>query len=837
MEAGSVVRAVFEFLPSVSEELPLFTGDVIEVLSVVDEFWLLGNKDGVSGQFPSTFVEEVTIPSTKPGDRLYVCINDFSSAEPGNLSLKRGDVVVGEAGGSMETWQRGCNVWGVRGLFPTSCVKELNLSGRSRQLSERSAQAQASELPPYALGQARALMNLHAQLNEELDFREGDLIIITDLPEPGWFQGELEGRRGIFPEGFVELLGPLRSPQEPEDCQYLNNDIQEFIYEDTYDAGEGTEEEGMEEGEVFLREEEEQRDAVEEKQEEEEEEEEGGLYGVALYEFRAMEPGELDFDVGDRIRIVSTLEDGWLEGELRGQRGIFPHRFVKIEGDGQKTAKETEVAEPEEDKENSCTDYSSSHLNGSENNPEWVTYEDHTVWDLDYFERTDEQRCKYESKSAEVQTNNRGPREGGNRPDSQPYRPTAPTHRGPQRPKSTPPARPRLPPRPNHVPPKHVGPSDRNNYTNGNTRPSQPKLTHSLTLPSSHSGWSKHTKYYQNSPPESGSTSNRGTSLGQALFNLVEGHKQRKITRHASVGDADMMARNAERRSHFQKTARGSNGTLPTSITLEALAASASDLEAKLSQQLFEFEKSLTSPYSDTNMSHTASGDVLSAADLHEQSSISRHFSILDYSDEGDIIRGSSHAPASNLSRSLSLDRRRTLRPPPPRPRLQRPPAPAPYKPTRPAPRAPPRCPRQSTTPPMGNSLTSSPIFYSPDEPPTNLLDQITEAQGEFTDLSAAQEQEIQRQLEAEQELEREMELESQRQREEEKRYQLLLRLQEVEQDMEAYAHTAEELRTMLEEEEEETARMQALENLEFCNYTLETLALEQQQLQGKTIR
>lgn len=50
MEAGTVVRAVFEFLPSVSEELPLFTGDVIEVLSVVDEFWLLGNKDGVTGK-------------------------------------------------------------------------------------------------------------------------------------------------------------------------------------------------------------------------------------------------------------------------------------------------------------------------------------------------------------------------------------------------------------------------------------------------------------------------------------------------------------------------------------------------------------------------------------------------------------------------------------------------------------------------------------------------------------------------------------------------------------------------------------------------------------------
>lgn len=56
MEPGSVVRAVFEFLPSVSEELPLFPGDVIEVLSVLDEFWLLGNKDGVTGKVVEIFI-------------------------------------------------------------------------------------------------------------------------------------------------------------------------------------------------------------------------------------------------------------------------------------------------------------------------------------------------------------------------------------------------------------------------------------------------------------------------------------------------------------------------------------------------------------------------------------------------------------------------------------------------------------------------------------------------------------------------------------------------------------------------------------------------------------
>lgn len=738
-----------------------------------------------------------------------------------------------------ETWQRGCNAWGVRGLFPTSCVKELTLSGRSRQLSERSAQAQASELPPYALGQARALMSLHAQLNEELDFREGDLIIITGLPEPGWFQGELEGRRGIFPEGFVELLGPLRSPQEPVDCPYLSNDSEQFSCEE--DAGEGTEEEGVE-GEVFLREDEEQKEAVVE----EEEEEEGGVYVVALYEFRAMEPGELDFDMGDRIRVVSTLEDGWLEGELRGQRGIFPHRFVKIEDDGQKTAEETSVAEPEGDKENSRTsEYSSGHLcpNGSETDPEWRSYEDHTVWDLDYFERTEEQRWQSENRSTGAQTNSRGQRDGGSGPDAQPRRPVAPAQRGPDRPRSTPPARPRLPSRPGlparsqrHQRPS--SPTNQSNHTNGNTRSSQSKLTHSLTLHSTQPGWSQDSRYYQRRPTDGANKNSRGASLGQALFNLAQSHKQKKLTRHASVSDADMMMGSAERQQRSQQTARGSNGIMPTSITLDALATSASDLESKLSQQLFEFEKSLTTSCSDTSTSSGAPRDTSSVGDLGLQSRISRHFSILDYSDESDIFRGSSHSPVSHLlqtnSASSSLERRRSLRPPPPRPRVLRPPAPPAYKPARPAPRPPPRCPRQNTPPPTSSSLTN--VFYSPDEPAMNVLGQITERQTEFGDLAAAQEHEIQCQLEAEKELERAMELESQRQREEEEKYQLLLRLQEVEHDMEAYAHTAEELRTMLEEEEDETARTQAMENLEFCNYTLETLALEQMQLQGKTV-
>lgn len=730
-----------------------------------------------------------------------------------------------------EAWQRGCNAWGVRGLFPTSCVKELNLSGRSRQLSERSALAQALELPPYALGQARALMSLHAQLNEELDFREGDLIMITGLPEPGWFQGELEGRRGIFPEGFVELLAPLRSPQEPDDCQYLINDTQQLIYKDASDEGEGAEEEGMEDGEVFLGKEEQQKEVLVQ----EEHEDEDSIYGVALYEFRAMEPGELDFDVGDRIRIVNTLEDGWLEGDLRGQRGIFPHRFVKIEVNEQKTAEEITVVGLEAVMENECLEQSTNHIcpNDSENDPEWRVYEDHTVWDLDYFERTEEQRWHCEHKSDMDQTVQREQRKETTRADSQPPRPTPPSHS--PRHKSTPPARPRFPPRLSPPVPhqrQQVGQrssGNQSNYTNGNVRPVQPRRTQSLVLHSSQSGWSKDKAYSQRPPTDSTSTNSKSPSFSQALNTIEGGHKEQRLTRHCSMSDAGVK-RSVEARPRPQPRSRGANGILPVSITLEALAASASDLEAKLSQQLCEFEKSLTCSYSDTNMSSGASTDISSSADLNSESLISRHFSILNYSDENDIIRGSSRSPVPS-SRSSSLERRRNLRPPPPRPRALRPPAPAPYKPTRPAPRPPPRCQRQNATRPSSNAPANNPIFYAPDEPATTVP---YEGRVEFGDPTPTPEHEIQDLLDAEHKLDREFELESERQNEEEENYQLLLRLHEVENEMEEYARTVEELGAMLEEEEDETVRLQTLENLEFCNYTLETLALEQQQLQGK---
>uniref|UniRef100_A0A8C2AL07 Dynamin-binding protein n=1 Tax=Cyprinus carpio TaxID=7962 RepID=A0A8C2AL07_CYPCA len=799
MEAGSVVRAVFEFLPSVSEELPLFTGDVIEVLSVVDEFWLLGIKDGVTGQFPSTFVEPVTIPSTKTGENLYVCISDFNSVDAGNLPLKRGDVVAAES--SVDAvWMRGHNAWGSRGLFPVSCVKELELSGRSRQLSERSAAAQASELPPHALGQASALMSLHAQLDEELDFREGDVITIIGLPEPGWFQGELDGRTGVFPEGFVELLCPLRSPLEEPEPQTLQQ----------YPAY------GMEE-------------------EEEEEEEEGAVYGIALYEFRALEPGELDFDVGDRIRILTTLEDGWLEGQIHGRRGVFPHRFVKMEGQLQVVPQsETLISEPEREEERYTPDYTSTQPDCTvpEYGQECATQEDHTVWDLDYFERREEERkdehVHYMHSDQRSQGRGTTPNQSQVHPEERRQERPPPPQAQPRRASSSVQStrtgspnlgRPQLPPRPSlHALSNRKYSSSF--HTSLREPPPAPILRkQSLNPPtrtSPNSTWTRNSGNYASH--DSRNPFNSKIS--------AEKSRQKKLARHASVSDADLMSGGL----HWPwPQEQGSNG-LPTSQTLETLVVSDGDLEAKLSQQLIEFERSL--PGHGNGATEQSRWEEVSGG---RGNKVSRHFSIMDYSNENDIIRGSSHSPMEHLlpttsspsgSASSSLERRKTLRPPPPRPRVLRPPAPTnshcpqtngriapqPYRPARPAPRPPPPCPRSNAVMPGPPPPTSNPFNISPE-------------QNEFVE-------EVEY---AEDALEMEKEMEREREREQEQ-YRLLLRLEEVERDIDMYSHTAQELQAMLEEEQDETSRQQALENLEFCTYTMETLTLEQQQLQEMTL-
>ena len=53
---------------------------------------------------------------------------------------------------------------------------------------------------------------------------------------------------------------------------------------------------------------------------------------TALYSFEGQQPGDLNFQAGDRITVISKTDShfDWWEGKLRGRTGIFPTNYVTM---------------------------------------------------------------------------------------------------------------------------------------------------------------------------------------------------------------------------------------------------------------------------------------------------------------------------------------------------------------------------------------------------------------------------------------------------------------------------------------------------------------------------
>ncbi|XP_029426989.1 SH3 domain-containing protein 21 isoform X2 [Rhinatrema bivittatum] len=162
-------KASFPYNPEKPDELELLAGDTVEVLHEIEDGWWLGKKGVQIGAFPSNFVEE--LPAIPPETVPELDVSNWA----GKQRPKLGDT--------------------------TFIIKEAE-----KPKSKEKASANNQKGKEYC----KVMFNYETALQDELALKKGDVVLILqkETEDEGWWEGELDGKTGLFPDNFVILLPP-----------------------------------------------------------------------------------------------------------------------------------------------------------------------------------------------------------------------------------------------------------------------------------------------------------------------------------------------------------------------------------------------------------------------------------------------------------------------------------------------------------------------------------------------------------------------------------------------------------------------------------------------------
>ncbi|XP_029917517.1 F-BAR and double SH3 domains protein 1-like [Myripristis murdjan] len=146
-------------------------------------------------------------------------IYSYQASQSDELSVTEGEELQVIEDGDMENWLKVCNSCGQVGYVPERYVQFLCLPAKD------TAQLDTSSTGHNRRGQirgvARALYSYHGQSKEELSFQEGALIHLLRFRQgevdDGFWEGELDGRTGVFPSLVVELIRDEGEEEEEQD--------------------------------------------------------------------------------------------------------------------------------------------------------------------------------------------------------------------------------------------------------------------------------------------------------------------------------------------------------------------------------------------------------------------------------------------------------------------------------------------------------------------------------------------------------------------------------------------------------------------------------------------
>ncbi|XP_036030289.1 SH3 domain-containing kinase-binding protein 1 isoform X4 [Onychomys torridus] len=225
-------QVAFSYLPQNDDELELKVGDIIEVVGEVEEGWWEGVLNGKTGMFPSNFIKELSGES----DELGIPQDEQLSKS----SLRETTGSESDGGDSSSTKSEGANGTVAPAAIQPKKVKGVGFGDifkdKPIKLRPRSIEVEndflpvektiGKKLPPATSAPdpsktemdsrtktkdyCKVIFPYEAQNDDELTIKEGDIVTLInkDCIDVGWWEGELNGRRGVFPDNFVKLLPP-----------------------------------------------------------------------------------------------------------------------------------------------------------------------------------------------------------------------------------------------------------------------------------------------------------------------------------------------------------------------------------------------------------------------------------------------------------------------------------------------------------------------------------------------------------------------------------------------------------------------------------------------------
>lgn len=207
-------KVIYSYTQVNDDELTLAVGDVIEFLGEVEEGWWRGRLRTKVGVFPSNFVQHIE-PSPILASKRPPTIG--ATVTTSSLSAKASNVAASITSSS------------IGATAPATTTTTSNTSKqatKSRALAAPPAPAESTAIASAAVGAGvpgapmlppkpqrdycRVEFPYAPQNDDELELKVDDIItvITTELPDKGWWKGELRGKVGVFPDNFVKMMAP-----------------------------------------------------------------------------------------------------------------------------------------------------------------------------------------------------------------------------------------------------------------------------------------------------------------------------------------------------------------------------------------------------------------------------------------------------------------------------------------------------------------------------------------------------------------------------------------------------------------------------------------------------